>query len=222
MSLSTSTFIAVSTPVGVGAERDRDAHRMPHRGAPELSVREYLVRDRPAGAQHGEGHEVFGEDLLLAAEAAADARREDAHPVGGRSKMPRDLVPGEERHLRAGADDEPAVLVEPADRAVRLELRVADPLRLPRDRATVTALAASAASMSPPKPSWIAAMTLRDASATRSSGVRSGCTSGAPGCGPASGSKTAGRMSYSTRMSRHASSAAAARLGDDGRHALTD
>ena len=53
-----------------------------------------------------------------------------------------------------------------------------------------------------------AATTLRDASATRSSGVRSACSNGAPGMRAAAASKTAGNTSYSTSTSRHACSAA--------------
>jgi hypothetical protein len=83
--------------------------------------------------EDGEGHDVLGEDLLLAAEPAADARREDAHLLGRQLEQPADLALHEERDLRAGAEDE-AALLHPADRRVRLQVRVRDALRGPRAR----------------------------------------------------------------------------------------
>ena len=75
---------------------------------------------------------------------------------------------------------------------------------------TVVCEAASASSGSPPKPSWKEAITLRCASATRSSGVRSGWMSGAPGVRACSGSNTAAKGAYVTSMARQAASAIAA------------
>ena len=60
--------------VGVGAEGDLHPHRVPHGGALELVGAAHLVRDRPAGAQHGERDEVFG----VASPACRRSRRRPA------------------------------------------------------------------------------------------------------------------------------------------------
>ncbi len=117
--------------VGVRAEGDPHAHRMPERGARELLGARELVGHGPAGAEDGEHHEVFGEDLLLAAEAAADARGEDAHALARHVEDVGEFVAREEGHLGGGADDDTSVVVEPADARMGLELRVRDARGLP-------------------------------------------------------------------------------------------
>ena len=112
-------------PGVVRAELDFHAHRMPHGGPLELVGAAHLVGDRPARAQHGEGDEVFGVHLLLAAEAAADPGREHPDAIARHFEHAAQRVAGEERDLAAGADHEPPVLVQPSDRPVGLELRVA-------------------------------------------------------------------------------------------------
>ncbi len=117
--------------VGVGAEGDRHAHRVAHGGAEELLGARELVGHGSSGAQDGEGDEVFGEDLLLAAEAAAHACGQHPHPVGVEVEHAGELVARQERHLGAGADDQAPVGVDPAEGAVGLELRVRDTAGLP-------------------------------------------------------------------------------------------
>ena len=91
----------VAVGAGVGQHVDRQRGQPARRGvAPSVtstrngcrqgatvnsSVAGHLVRHRPSGRQHGEGDEVLGEDLLLAAEAAADPGGEDAARSRGRS-----------------------------------------------------------------------------------------------------------------------------------------
>jgi hypothetical protein len=76
--------------------------------------------------------EVLGEHLLLATESAPEAGRVHAHAVAVQAEDVRDLVARQKRHLRRGAQHQAAVVVEPADRAVGLQLRVRDPRGLPR------------------------------------------------------------------------------------------
>jgi hypothetical protein len=85
-------------------------------------------------AEHGEGDEVLGEQLLLAAEAAADPRGEDAHVLRGEAEDVAQLVAHEVGHLRARAQHEAPVGVEPSPGRVGLEGGVAHALGLPGSR----------------------------------------------------------------------------------------
>ena len=115
----------------------------------------------------------------------------------------------QERHLGARADHQPAVLVEPAARAVGLQRGVGDPRGLP-GAGTVAAAAASPAATSPTSP-WVWATTLRlrlgDPGCRRWASRRA--AAGAPAPRAASGSKTAGSTSYSTSIRAAARWAAA-------------
>ena len=79
---------------------------------------------RPAGLQRGEHAQVFGDHLLLAAEAAADAFGEHVHVASRQAEQVAELLLHDERRLRAGADMQAAVLVAPGDRAVGFEMDV--------------------------------------------------------------------------------------------------
>ncbi|CAH0267232.1 hypothetical protein SRABI128_03297 [Microbacterium sp. Bi128] len=104
---------------------------MPQRRPHELVGARELVRHRATELEHRERREVFGEELLLATEAAADPVREHADAVALEAEDVREFVAGEERHLRRRAEDEAALVVEPPDGSVRLERRVCDARRTP-------------------------------------------------------------------------------------------
>jgi hypothetical protein len=129
----------------VRSERHRDPHGVTHRGALELLTPRQLVRDGPACAQHAESDEVFAEELLLAAEPAADPSGMHADAIAIEPEDVGEFVAHEERHLGARADDEAAVVVETADRTAGLELRVDDPTGAPRPATVVCARAIPAA-----------------------------------------------------------------------------
>ena len=115
-----------------GPEGDGDPHRMPHRCPHEFVRARELVAHGATGPKDGECDEILGEDLLFAAEAAADACGEHPNPVGWEVEEAGQLVASEEGHLGRGADDQATVVIDPADRAVRFELCVAHSLGLPR------------------------------------------------------------------------------------------
>ena len=123
----------------VGAEGDVDAHGVPARGEGELVGAAELVLHGSPGLQHGEGDDVLRQDLLLAAETAADPGREDAQPLRSEVEQAADLAVHQERHLRAGAQDEPVAVcrgvgfagLQPADGRVRLQVGVRHSLGLP-------------------------------------------------------------------------------------------
>src|SRR5918911_1463051 len=99
-------------------------------GPNELFFARELELDGPAGLQGGQSADVFGQHLLLAAEAAADALAK--HPDVDRveAKQVAELRPRYKGRLTAGAHVQPLLLVEPGDRLVRLEVDVLDPVGL--------------------------------------------------------------------------------------------
>ncbi len=72
-------------------------------------------------AQGCEGCDVFGEEFLLAAEAAAHPRADDADLFDGEAEHGCQPATGEEGHLRTRADVEAAFLVEPGDGGMRFK-----------------------------------------------------------------------------------------------------
>src|ERR671917_417693 len=88
-----------------------------------------LQLDRTAGLQGGQSADVFGQHLLLAAEAAADALAK--HPDVDRveAEQVAELRLRYKGGLRTGAHVQPLLFVEPGDRLVRLEVGVLDPVR---------------------------------------------------------------------------------------------
>ena len=101
---------------------------MPRRGRDELLLAGELEFDRASGAERGERQNVLDEQFLLAAKAAADPLAEHADLVGGQLEDVRERAPGQERHLRAGADIEDAVGIEPGEPAMGLQRRVLNTL----------------------------------------------------------------------------------------------
>src|SRR5882724_2301850 len=102
---------------------------MPRGGRDELLLARQLELDRTSGLKRGQYDDIFGQHLLLAAEAAADPFAE--HTDLGRIEVEKiaQRAAGEERDLRAGTDVEHAVRVMPGDRAMRLQRRVLNALR---------------------------------------------------------------------------------------------
>ncbi len=88
--------------------------------------------------------------------------------------------------------------------------------------ATVTADAARAASTSPPKPAWSAAITLRPASSTRSSGVRSGMQQRSAGGAGLLGVEDRGQHLVVDPDAPACLLGSGGRRRDDGRDALAD
>ena len=112
--------------VGIGAGLDVDPHRMPCRGRDKLLLAGELELDRASGLQRGQRQNVLDEHLLLAAKTAADALAEHADLVHGKLEDVRERPPGQERHLRRGADVEHACGVEPGEATMGLQRRVLD------------------------------------------------------------------------------------------------
>ena len=200
--------------VGVGTQLDLDADRVPAGHDRELVGTRHLVLHRAAGAQDGERDDVLGEQLLLAAEPAADAAGEHPDLRGVEREDVRDLVADQVRHLGAGAQDEPAVLVEPAAGRVRLQRR-----RATRGSCGTCRRRGAPRRRGPPRrsPSRRAAARRRCGPARRCA-PRDPCRR-APGArrapAPRSGSTTAGSTSYSTSISAQRPRRLAQRLGDD-------
>ena len=150
----------------------------------------------PARAQGQHPAQVLDEDLLLAAEAAADARLDHADAADGDAEQGRDDAADVERHLGGGAHHQAVVLVEPGDGDVRLDggllhvghavgaledalrLREAPSRRCPPRRRS-------------PRPGCGAGSLMPEASGWS-------WMTGAPGAIDCSGSRMAGRTSYST------------------------
>ena len=105
-----------------------DHHRVSRGGGGELFFPRELELDRAPGPQRGEHDDVLDQHLLLAAEPAADLLAK--HPDLGRIEIEdaAERAAGEERHLRAGADIEHAILIEPGNRGMGLHRRMLDPL----------------------------------------------------------------------------------------------
>ena len=110
--------------VALGANLHLHAHRVPGRRADELLFAGEFELHRLAGLEHSKRDDVLDQHFLLGAEAAADALAEHPHSGGIEREQPANLLPGEKRYLRARAQIEPACLVDPADGAVRLQMRV--------------------------------------------------------------------------------------------------
>ena len=72
---------------------------------------------------------VLDEHFLLAAEPAADALAEHPHLVGRQIERVGQRAPGQERHLRAGADIEDSVGIDPGEAAMGFQRGVLHPLR---------------------------------------------------------------------------------------------
>jgi hypothetical protein len=87
-----------------------------------------LEFDRAAGLERCKRKNVLDEHFLLAAEPAADALTEHPHLVGRQTKEVSQRTPREERHLRAGADIEDSVGIDPGKAAVGFQRRMLDPL----------------------------------------------------------------------------------------------
>lgn len=68
--------------VGAGAQLDRDPHGVPGDAADELFLTGELERDGSPRIERRQRHDVLGEKLLLAAEAAAYALAEDSDGTG--------------------------------------------------------------------------------------------------------------------------------------------
>src|SRR5580700_7309489 len=105
-----------------------DSYRMPCGRSDELFFAGELELVRPAGLERGERADVFGQNFLLAAEAAANPLAQREHTIRHETEKETELLLGNVRSLAAGADVKP-ILVEPRDRAMRLEMRVLDAMR---------------------------------------------------------------------------------------------
>ena len=112
----------------VGACLDGDLHRMPRRGRDELFFPRQFEFDRSAGLERCERKNVFDEHFLLAAESAADALTEHPHLVGRQIEQVGERAPCQEWHLRAGADIEDSIGIDPGKAAMGFKRRMLDPL----------------------------------------------------------------------------------------------
>src|SRR4030088_213477 len=111
-------------PVAFGAELYPRRHLMARRRADELFFAGELPLHRPAGLERSEHAEVFGDHLLLAAEHAAAALGADMQVTRPQREDMAELLLGDERCLRAGADMKPPIVAAPGNRAMCLEVHV--------------------------------------------------------------------------------------------------
>src|SRR5207245_6786261 len=100
-------------PVLLGAELDVGRHLVTRARADELLLSGALPHHGPAKLQGGKDAEILGEHLLLAAEPAPDALGEHVDIVRKEAEQIAELLPGDERRLRAGADVKPPVVAFP-------------------------------------------------------------------------------------------------------------
>ena len=94
------------------------------RGADELFFPRKFPFDGPSGLQRGEHAEILAQHLLLAAKPAADPLGDDGHVASAQAEDVAELLLGDERRLRAGADMDAPVGRRPRDRAVCFEMYV--------------------------------------------------------------------------------------------------
>ena len=87
----------------------------------ELFLARVLDLHRPARGQRQRAADIFQQHLLLAAESAADARLDHVHAAHRNLQNHRHLAAAMVRHLRAGADHQAIVGIQPADGDVRLD-----------------------------------------------------------------------------------------------------
>ena len=124
----------------VGAGRSQHLHVARHHRAIALHAHLQIQNLRMAAARHVElllarelhlhgtprGHgqraaDILQQHLLLAAKAAADTRLDHVHAAHWNLQDHRDLPPAMVRHLRAGADHQTPIRIQPADRDVRFQ-----------------------------------------------------------------------------------------------------
>ena len=96
-------------------------HGMARAGAGELLGAGVLKTHRPAGRNGQVRTEIFDQHLLLAAEAAADARLDHADALDRQPDQRGDHAAHVEGHLGAGADHHALVFVPVGDDDVRLD-----------------------------------------------------------------------------------------------------
>ncbi len=118
------TSIAVSVPSRARAEPYLGGHLVAGGGADELLLPCELPFYRPAGFQCGEHAKIFGQHLLLAAKPATDPLGEHMHVPRAKTEDVTELLLGDERRLRTGADMNAPIRRGPGNRAVRLEMDV--------------------------------------------------------------------------------------------------
>ena len=110
--MSWATSVAVVVDTGAEGERLRVARSAPD----ELLLARELEPDRPACGEHEVADDVLDQHLLLAAEAAADARLDHADALHGKAEQRRHHAADMERHLGRGAQDE-AIVARRASRS---------------------------------------------------------------------------------------------------------
>ena len=107
--------------VPVSGHADLDVEGMPGGGGGQRLGAGELELHRAAQPCHGQGDDVLDQDLLLAAEAAADAAGDNPHRIVRQAEDPFERALDQERDLRRGAHGEDPRVVEPAGRGVRLQ-----------------------------------------------------------------------------------------------------
>ncbi len=90
----------------------------------ELLVHRQRDAHRPADEERADGHHRFELDVQLRAEAAAQKRRADPHPILRPSEQPADLRADERRTLRRRVNRQAVRAVQFGERHDRLERRV--------------------------------------------------------------------------------------------------
>src|SRR5215204_7641242 len=99
---------------------------MPRRGRDELIFPRQFEFDRAAGLERCERKNVLDEHFLLATEPTADALAKYPHLVGRQIKQVGEHAPRQERYLRAGADIQDSVGIDPGKAAMGFQRRMLD------------------------------------------------------------------------------------------------
>ena len=99
-------------------------HGMPRARADEFLFARILVAHGPPGSDGQVGWHVFHQDFLLAAKTAANARLDHADALDRQVQHRGQDAPGVERHLRAGANHQPVILIPIGHCHVRLDMRL--------------------------------------------------------------------------------------------------
>ncbi|SIK17815.1 Uncharacterised protein [Mycobacteroides abscessus subsp. abscessus] len=118
-------------PVAVGGGSDIHPHRVAARRNGELVAASELVDHRRTRHAYRQQHQVLGEHLLFSTETAAHPWSEYPDLFARKAKHMAELITHQERHLAAGTQHVAAPLVLPTHRAVRLQMHMLYPRRLP-------------------------------------------------------------------------------------------
>src|SRR5215469_246099 len=110
--------------VATGAEPHLGSHLVACGGANKLFLTREFPFHRPRSPQRGEHAKILCKHFLLAAEPTSDPFGEHVHVPRAQTKDMTELLLGNERRLRTGADMNAPIWCGPGDRTVGFEMRM--------------------------------------------------------------------------------------------------